>query len=141
MTRVDFHILASSSIDDRVNYCCRLVDKIHGLGHRILICVDDAHEAGILDTRLWDFKPESFIPHGIIEPDSGHPIEITWQDNPHHHNNVIVNMGQNIPEFFSRFERYIEVVCQQPEILTNSRKHYRFFQQRGYPLHRHDLRK
>ena len=141
MTRVDFHILPSASIDDRISYCCRLVDKIYGLGHRILIYVDDAQEAGIIDTRLWDFKPESFIPHGIMVADTRHPVEITWQDDSVRHDSVIVNMGKSIPDFFSRFERYIEIVCQQPEILANSRKHYRFFQQRGYPLHRHDLRK
>ena len=143
MTRIDFHILPQDSLDERIRYTCRLVEKVFRLQHEIFIQVDDVEDAKLLDKRLWDYKPESFIPHGLQsseESSQQSPVEIGYGQHPGNHHQVLINLSHEIPTFFSRFERVIEVVCQQPEILENTRKHYRFYQERGYPLHRHDLR-
>lgn len=143
MTRIDFHILPQDSLDERIRYTCRLVEKVFRLKHDIFIQVDDTEDAKLLDKRLWDFKPESFIPHGLhdVEEDGQqHPVEIGCGQHPGKHHQVLINLSSDIPAFFSRFDRVIEVVCQQTDILENTRKHYRFYQERGYPLHRHDLR-
>lgn len=140
MTRVDFHILPHDSLDERVRYVCRLVEKVFKLNKSIYIHVDDEADGRNLDKRLWDFKPEAFLPHRLQNSQQETPIAIGWQDDPGAHQDVIINLSQEIPEFFARFERLIEVVCQESQNLATSRIHYRFYQERGYPLHRHDLR-
>jgi DNA polymerase-3 subunit chi len=46
----------------------------------------------------------------------------------------MINLGNGVPEFFSRFDRLIEIVVTDPEITANSRLNYRFYKDRGYPL-------
>jgi len=52
---------------------------------------------------------------------------------------VLINLGQNVPPFFSRFERTLEVINQQEDIRAKGRLRYTYYQQRGYPLAHHKL--
>lgn len=142
MTQIDFHILQDTSVEVRWLYVCRFIEKVERLGHSILVVVDTQEEAHELDDLLWSFKPESFIPHQIIGADETTRVEITYPINPGHinggeHKDVLINLSSHIPEFFSRFARLAEIVIQEPKILENTREHYRFYKQRGYPITQH----
>lgn len=137
MTHIDFHILPDASVEARWLYSCRLVEKIVGLGHRVLIVVDNQDDANNLDDLLWSFKPESFIPHQIIGGDEETPVEITFTQEAGDHNQVLINLSSQIPEYFSRFDRLSEIVIQEPNVLENTREHYKFYKQRGYPIAQH----
>lgn len=137
MTQVDFHILQDTSAEARWLYVCRLIEKAERLGHRILVVVDGESDAHELDDLLWSFKPESFIPHQLIGGDEEVNVEISFNGDIGQHQDVLVNLGSAIPEQFSRFERVVEIVIQEPKILENTREHYRFYKQRGYPITQH----
>lgn len=137
MTQVDFHILQDTSVEARWLYTCRLVEKVAGLGHSVLIAVDTEDEAQALDDLLWSFKPESFIPHQIIGGENETSIEITYSDATGNHQQVLINLQSKVPEYFSRFTRLSEIVIQEPIILENTREHYRYYKQRGYPIAQH----
>lgn len=137
MTQVDFHILPDASVESRWLYSCRLIEKVAGLGHSVLVAVDSEEEAQTLDDLLWSFKPESFIPHQIIGGDNESPVEITFTPEAGDHHQVLVNLSSRIPEYFSRFARLSEIVIQEPKILENTREHYKFYKQRGYPITQH----
>ncbi len=137
MTQVDFHILPDASVEARWLYTCRLVEKATGLGHSVLIAVDTQDEAQTLDDLLWSFKPESFIPHQIIGGENETNVEITFSDETGDHQQVLINLRSQVPEYFSRFARLAEIVIQEPNILENTREHYRIYKQRGYPIAQH----
>jgi len=145
MTHIDFYILPDTSVDARWLYTCRLVEKVVNLGHKVLIAVDTEDEAQTLDDLLWSFKPESFIPHQIIGPsnnsedgnDDDVSVEITYSNEAGDHNQVLINLSSLVPDYFSRFARLSEIVIQEPKILENTREHYRFYKQRGYPISQH----
>ncbi len=137
MTQVDFHILPDASVEARWLYTCRLVEKATGLGNSVLIAVDTEDEAQTLDDLLWSFKPESFIPHQIIGGENETNVEITFSDKTGDHQQVLINLRSQVPEYFSRFARLAEIVIQEPNILENTREHYRFYKQRGYPIAQH----
>ena len=44
-----------------------------------------------------------------------------------------MNLAGDIPPFFSRYERVIEIVTQDPATTEAGRDHYRFYRDRGYP--------
>ena len=52
----------------------------------------------------------------------------------HEYQGLLINLGQEIPSWFSRFERLSEIVIQEPGILKNTREHFSFFRERGYPI-------
>jgi DNA polymerase III subunit chi len=144
MTQIDFHILQDASVEARWLYVCRFIEKVERLDHNILVVVDTLEEAQELDDLLWSFKPESFIAHQILGGDEQARVEITYTLNApaEHadagvHNDVLINLGSQIPDYFSRFARLVEIVIQDPKILENTREHYRFYKQRGYPINQH----
>lgn len=137
MTHIDFHILQDASVEARWLYVCRFIEKVERLGHSILVVVDTEHEAHELDDLLWSFKPESFIAHQIIGGDEDAKVEITFTSEAAAHHDVLINLSSQIPEYFSRFARLAEIVIQEPKILENTREHYRFYKQRGYPITQH----
>ncbi|GGY69031.1 DNA polymerase III subunit chi [Cellvibrio zantedeschiae] len=142
MTQIDFHILQDASVEARWLYVCRFIEKVERLGHSILVVVDSQEAAQELDDLLWSFKPESFIAHQIIGGGEEAKVEITYATGggvieSGAHQDVLINLSSQIPEFFSRFARLAEIVIQEPKILENTREHYRFYKQRGYPITQH----
>lgn len=142
MTQVDFHILQDTSVEARWLYVCRFIEKVERLGHSILVVTDTLEQAHELDDLLWSFKPESFIAHQIIGGDETVKVELTYlsqssQIEAGAHNDVLINLSSQIPDVFSRFARVAEIVIQEPKILENTRDHYRFYKQRGYPINQH----
>ena len=52
---------------------------------------------------------------------------------------VLINLKRDVPGFFSRFERVIEIVA-GPEVQRNlARERFKFYRDRGYPLETHEL--
>ncbi len=149
MTKVDFYILASDDIEQRHRFACRLAEKAFKLGHTIYIHSDDESQANALDQLLWRYRNSSFLPHALeqsqpaSQPEAVIPIQIGYgnaEQSAANHNELLINLSQSVPEFFSRFERVSEIVVQNPLITESTRASYRFYRDRGYPLTTHNLR-
>jgi DNA polymerase III subunit chi len=136
MTKIDFYLLASSDPNIRWDFCCRLIEKVQRLGHRILVTVDTKEDAEAFNQLLWSFKPESFVPHRLILDTQLQPmpVEITYNDEAGDHQDVLLNLGKQIPSFFSRFNRLSEFVTEDEATKIWTREHYRFYKERGYPI-------
>ncbi len=148
MTKVDFYILPGDSSEERHLFACRLADKAFKLGHSIYIHSGDQAQAETLDELLWSWRNSSFIPHQVEteQADSNAPRLLNIGFNQGHGsakqlNGLLINLSNNVPEFFSRFERVSEIVVQSPAVTESTRSNYRFYRDRGYPLESHDLRK
>jgi len=142
VTRVDFYSLKEPGRGDRFLLACRLVERIHGDGHRIFIQVPDQEQARHLDRLLWTFRQQSFLPHGLAN-DSDRaftPILIGHDDDPGEENQVLINLSPEVPPFFGSFERLCELIDQDAEVRAAGRKRYVYYRDRGYPLHHHEIR-
>ncbi|CAK0778669.1 DNA polymerase III subunit chi [Gammaproteobacteria bacterium] len=67
MLRVDFYILPDATPEGRFLYACRLIEKAHGLGHPIYLHTPSASVARRMDSLLWTYRKNSFLPHGLTE--------------------------------------------------------------------------
>jgi len=67
-------------------------------------------------------------------------VQIGWGEHPDHHHDVLINLSSPQPNFFSRFQRVLEVVIQDEAILSQTRQHYKFYKERGYQVTYRDLR-
>jgi DNA polymerase III subunit chi len=134
VTQIDFYILPETTSEARWLFACRLIDKVHRMGMRVLVAVDSEAEARQLDELLWTFKPESFIPHQLINSGKPTPVEITFTQEAGDHQNLLLNLSKTTPTYFSRFERMSEVVIQEAESLAASRARFSFYKSRGYPI-------
>lgn len=145
MTRVDFYVLGGQSRDDQWLFACRLIEKAARQGNQILVQVDNQAAATEFDQLLWTFRPDAFVPHAIFgqagDTDGQNcQVNIGWHDDPFHQHDVLINLSEKLPDFFSRFHRLIEVVVQQDDVLNYTRSHYKFMKDRGYPITHTDMR-
>lgn len=134
MTKVDFYVLPETTGEARWLFACKLAEKVQRMGMHVLIAMDSEAEARQLDELLWTFKPESFIPHQLINSGKPSPVEITFNEQAGDHQGLLLNLSNTIPSWFSRFERISEVVIQEPHMLAISRERYSFYKSRGYPI-------
>jgi len=139
MTRVGFYVVQAADQAQRLQVAVRLADKAFQQGHRIFINAVDETQARSLDELLWSFRPASFLPHGLHGQEHADTIAIGWGQEPENHNDLLINLQLNIPRFFSRFQRVAEVVTQDPASLEALRASWKFYQERGYQLEKHDL--
>lgn len=138
MTEIAFHFNAP----DKLSYACRLLRKAYGSGARIAVTGDRGllHE---LDLALWSFAPLEFVPHcdaaaeTVVLSASAVVLTQALAMSPHH--GVAVNLGDEVPAGFERFERLIEVVTQQDQDRLCARGRWKHYADRGYAIVRHDL--
>jgi DNA polymerase-3 subunit chi len=141
MTQVDFYILDDPAADARLRFVCRLAEKAWQQGHRIYIHTGDAAQSGQLDDLLWSYRAGSFLPHSLDDDAEAErvAIHIGHGGEPRHHDDVLINMGREVPLFFSRFQRVAEVVTGSEEEKQAGRERFRFYRERGYPLDSHTI--
>ena len=139
MTQVDFYVLKLSGAEARLSVAARLTEKALGRGHRIFINCDSRLQLDTLDEYLWRFKPSSFVPHCPASSDAAEQVVLGFEDAPGLHNDVLINLALAPPSFFARFERVAEVVTQDKDSLKALRDSWRHYNDRGYPLTKHDL--
>ena len=61
-------------------------------------------------------------------------------DNDPAETDLLINLADEIPMFFSRFERVAEVVSEDKQSRESGRNRFRFYRDRGYDLRTHQLR-
>jgi len=142
MTRIDFYALGADSGGDRFLLTCRLVERIHATGMRIYIHVPEPRLADHLDRLLWTYEERSFLPHGRAgRVDAAlTPILIGSNGDPGEEDQVLINLDPQVPPFLGRFERLCEPVDHDPAIRSAARERFRYYRDRGYELHHHEIK-
>lgn len=145
MTRIDFYILSDefAAATSHVLTACKLCDKATATGKRVFVYVPEAATADQLDSALWTFRQGSFIAHerqAATALEAPLPAVLIGADEPPaDYDGVMINLGLDVPPFFSRFERVLEIVDANPAARQGSRTRYKFYRDRGYELATHNL--
>ena len=142
MTRVDFYVLNENKTNGHHLFACRLLEKIYKQGHDILLHVGDEKQASTMDKLLWTWKQGSFVPHEFHATDKAAESPILINHQPEAKTDmqdVLVNLANEIPLFFSQFERVAEIIDSSEQSRQSGRQRYRFYQERGYPLETHQI--
>jgi DNA polymerase-3 subunit chi len=141
MTRVDFYILKDTGETARTLFACRLTEKAVQQGHHIYINTESAAQLSQLDDLLWTFRAGCFLPHAVDNgEDSGEsPVLLGHNREPRNSHDVLVNLSNAVPPFFSRFNRVAELVGGNEAQRAEARDRYRFYKERGYTLNTHEI--
>ena len=125
---------------DALIIACRLVEKAVRRGKVYIQCVD-AQQQAQLNEKLWSFRPDAFVPHEINKAEAKQLESVVLGTGlpPESFHDILVNMTDQIPKTFARFERLLEVVPAEHEARAASRTKFRFYKERGYPLQTHDI--
>ena len=139
--RVDFYLLTSDQPETRWLVACRLLEKAYLKGHRVYVHCDNQQDAEHLDELLWTFRDDSFVPHNLQGegPEPPPPVQIGHSKEPRGFNDILLNMSQQIPPFYQKFKRLMELVGNKESAKELSRTHYKEYRARGCDLHTHHI--
>jgi DNA polymerase-3 subunit chi len=139
MTEVAFHFNAP----DKLAYACRFARKVQRSGARLVISAP-AEVLATLDRMLWSLAPQDFVAHCRDDADEdtlhASPVLLAQDPRASAHHDVLLNLNEQVPEGFARFDRLVEVVSAHDEAdRGQARERWRHYASRGYAIVRHDL--
>ncbi len=152
MKTAQFYILQQPLHSERYLFACRLVAKAYKQDLTVYIHTDFEQQAQLMDDRLWEFNPESFIPHGQCTQESADsadnktssPIVIgtnNQQAAQNQHCDLLVNLSAKLPDNFRQFNRIVEIANQDGSVLSTVRKHYAELKSAQFKMEIHDFSK
>ncbi|HYQ73400.1 MAG TPA: DNA polymerase III subunit chi [Gammaproteobacteria bacterium] len=143
MTQVDFYLLNDSQPAALPMFTCRLTEKAYRQGHQVYIQTASDRQLRQLDDLLWTFRDGSFLPHRIhthgADIAGEQPILLGHAVEPEGPGDVLLNLAEEVPVFFSRFSRVAELVGGEDGQIAAARDRYRYYKDRGYTLNTHNL--
>lgn len=84
MTRVDFYHLQKVGVEQALP---KLLEKAYALGKPVLLKIGNEARVEFLNTALWTYNDQSFLPHGS-KKDGNAELQPIWltagEDNPNH---------------------------------------------------------
>ena len=140
MTQIDFY----THVSNKLTIACKLATKAHAQGLRVAVLCPDAATAQNFDRLLWSASPLAFVPHC----QASHPLAARTPVVIDHegllntqpvHDQVLLNLLEEWPPHFSRFQRLIEIVSQDDADRSSARARFKFYRDRGYEIRSHDL--
>ena len=139
--RVDFYLLESELNEARWLIACRLLEKAYLRGHKAFVLCANQHDAELIDELLWTFKEDSFVPHNLQGegPEPPPPVQIGYGTEPRGFNDILLNLTDQIPPFYTRFKRVLEFVVNSEMEKERCRAHYRTYKANGCELHTHKI--
>jgi DNA polymerase-3 subunit chi len=138
VTQIDFY----THVEDKLETACRLSAKAVQQGLRVMVLTADASVTERLDRMLWALPATGFVPHCRAGASLARvtPVIIDHLDDVLVHDEVLVNLRDQWPACFSRFQRLVEIVGSDATDRQAGRERFRFYRDRGYEIRHHDLR-
>lgn len=141
MPKIDFYILPEAHANARLQLACRLIEKAYKQKHRIYVHTEDRTMAHQLDEMLWTYRDDSFLPHNLYGdgPEPAPPIQIGFNAIPEKHRDILLNLNQQVPEFYVQFARILELITNDTAAQETGRERYRFYRTQQCELNTHKL--
>ncbi len=137
MTEVLFYTHAA----DRLQTACALTTKALARKMRVMLFTADATATEHLGRMLWTAPATGFLPHCRSEHALAGvtPVIVDHLAERLIHDQVLINLRDDTPLFFSRFQRLVEIVGLEDADRQAARERYRFYRDRGYDIRTHQL--
>ncbi len=136
MTNIEFY-----SVEDEHNklplaHITEVVKRGYRKGQQIFIHAENKGLAEKIDEILWSHDAKSFLPHQLVGEDENTkpPIEIGFGQEPTNHPDILINLSNDVPSFFSHFKWVFEYAYGDDENKEKARTRFKFYRERGYPL-------
>jgi DNA polymerase-3 subunit chi len=140
MTRIEFHF----NTNERLLHTCRLLRKARSQNLRVAV-VGAPVTLRQLDAELWRFQDVAFLAHctpdSSPEVQSASPICLGPDPLAWGMNDVLVNLGDDVPTGFEGFQRLIEIVSSDEHGKAQARLRWKHYKSLGFDLVQHDLSK
>lgn len=126
---------------DRLQAVAAWLGRAGSGGRQVLVYVPAGERSEQLDRLLWTHPAIGFVPHCRAKDPlaTETPIILASELDTLPHDSCLLNLSDEIPPGFSRFQQLIEVISVEDEDRLPGRERFRFYRERGYPLENHDI--
>jgi DNA polymerase-3 subunit chi len=137
MTEIKFFF----NVDNKLQFACKMAKRAYEDGRKLIVYAPSPKLADEFDRLLWTFSQLSFVPHvKAAHPLAGEtPIVIASDDIGLAHHEALLNIGDEPPPFFSRFDALREVVSSDADDRAGARERLKFYKSRGFDVQTHDM--
>jgi DNA polymerase-3 subunit chi len=107
----------------------------------VYVFVPEREMAERLDRMLWIQPATAFVPHCLAASPLAAETPIVLDDDPERspHFSCLLNLGNEVPPAFSRFEELVEIVSRDDADRLPARDRFKFYRERGYALDSRDI--
>ena len=124
MTNIQFYIIETDDPAEQLSYAIQLALQTLAFGRYLHI-----HTGSAEATRQILEQLANKLSNGDDR------LTIDHKGEPGNERQVLLNLADEVPHFFSSYESTLEVICTGSKIRDTGRERYRYYQSRGYPLH------
>lgn len=126
---------------DRLHAVASWLGQASSEGKRVLVYSPTANHSEQLNRLLWTYPATGFIPHCRADEKLAADTLIILASTLDHplHDECLLNLSDDIPPGFSRFQQLIEIVSIDDGVKLPGRERFRFYRERGYPLEVRDI--
>jgi DNA polymerase-3 subunit chi len=143
MPRADFYLVDKPRFRaDPLLLVCELARRAFHAQQPTLVLVRSEQEAEALDTLLWEFDEEAFIPHQVVgeaepEEDAVTAVLIVPPGRDTPDRPLVINLREDCAP--GRFERVLEVVPADDGERAGSRRRWQAYREAGFEVVKHDM--
>lgn len=132
MTRIDFY----SNVANKSQLLAELVQGALNKRRQVTIFADDAQKAADVSEHLWGQPTTSFVPNVMADAANAAQtaVILQWQQDNVLQDDMLINLTQTQPLFFSRFTQLVELVGQDEQDKVAGRVRFKFYRDRGYEI-------
>ncbi|MEF8788479.1 MAG: DNA polymerase III subunit chi [Planctomycetota bacterium] len=127
------------SPDDRTGLACQWIERNYERGNTVAVHAADRGQASDMDKKLWTFKQNSFIPHGIVgevgEPVI-EPVLIAAGDDETPDSDVLMVLSdQGRQQWLEAFDHVYDFApLYDDDLKQNARRRFKAYQEAGFRM-------
>jgi DNA polymerase III subunit chi len=141
--RVDFYVLKSAAVKQRLAFACRLTEKAYLRNLKVVIVNDTLADAQALDEMLWTFNERSFVPHALCldeqSVDPATPIHLTLELANAPAADLLVNLAKVLPTQLLKYARIAEIIDADEERKSLGRERFKAYRDLKFSLDTHQI--
>jgi DNA polymerase III subunit chi len=140
--RIDFYVSEAAGAEARLRLACRVAEKAYLAKQTVVVLFDDAALLPKFDEMLWTFGDGTFVPHDSVSAEGARceaPVALTTGPMPAEHTDVLINLGNSVPERFEKFARVAEFLDGRPEVRAAGRERFKLYRGKSLEPQTHNV--
>jgi DNA polymerase-3 subunit chi len=131
----------AAGAEARLRLACRVAEKAYLAKQNVVVLFDDAALLPKFDEMLWTFGDGTFVPHDAVTAEGAcdSPVALTTGPLPAGHADVLLNLGNTVPERFEKFARVAEFLDARPEVRAAGRERFKAYRGKSIEPQTHNV--
>jgi DNA polymerase-3 subunit chi len=134
VTEVSFYHLQRRSLEETLP---KLLERVIASNQRAVVLAESAERVEALNSQLWTYNPDGFLPHGSARDgfSADQPIFLTSNEENPNGATILLLVGEALPGFVGDFARCLDLFDgNDPQAVQNARDRWRAYKAQGHAV-------